>query len=289
LLLRYGRAGGFIQGMSIVKHQDLGVLAGPVLLFGGPYSNLQAFEAMIGAAQGLDIPAGRMICTGDVVAYCGDPSATVDAMRQAGVALVAGNCEKQLAANALDCGCGFDAGTTCDLLSAGWYNVANVQVSQSQRDWMGRARDIISFNHDGQRFAVIHGGVTDIARFIWPTSDGYVFEEEWNAVEAAIGPVDGIVAGHSGIPFTRACAKGQWINAGVIGMPPHNGGQQTRFAVLDEGQVTFHTLDYDVDGAVRAMAQAGLTQGYHEALRSGYWPSEDVLPPDLRRSALASG
>jgi predicted phosphodiesterase len=288
-MIRYGRAGGFIQGKSIVKHQDLGALEGPVLLFGGPYSNFQAFEALIGAAQRLCIPAGRMICTGDVVAYCGDPSATSNAVRQAGVALVAGNCEKQLAANALDCGCGFDAGTTCDLLSAGWYNVANAQVSQSQRDWMGDAPDIISFTHGGQRFGVIHGGATDIARFIWPTSGAHVFAEEWEAVEAAIGPVDGIIAGHSGIPFARDCAKGPWINAGVIGMPPHDGGQQTRFAVLDQGQVTFHMLDYDVDGAVHAMEQAGLIQGYHTALRSGYWPSEDVLPPDLRRSGLANG
>ncbi len=40
---------------------------------------------------------------------------------------------------------------------------------------------------------------------------------------------------------------------------------------------------------VAAMERAGLTQGYHSALRSGYWPSEDVLPPELRRAALASG
>jgi predicted phosphodiesterase len=289
LLLRYGRAGRFIQGKSIVKHQDLGTLSGSVLLFGGPYSNLQAFEALMSAARGLGVPASRMICTGDVVAYCGDASATSEAVRQAGVPLIAGNCEKQLAAGALDCGCGFDAGTTCDLLSAGWYSNANRHVTQGQREWMAGAADIISFTQSGKRYAVIHGGLTDIARFIWSTSKPEVFEEEWAAVEAAIGPVDGIVAGHSGIPFTKDCVKGWWINAGVIGMPPHDGGQETRFAVLDQGQVSFRKLPYDVAGAIQAMEAAGLTQGYHTALRSGYWPSEDVLPAELRRAALASG
>lgn len=31
--------------------------------------------------------------------------------------LIAGSCEENLAAGALDCGCGFEEGTACDLLS----------------------------------------------------------------------------------------------------------------------------------------------------------------------------
>jgi hypothetical protein len=42
-------------------------------------------------------------------------------------------------------------------------------------------------------------------------------------------------------------------------------------------------LSYDVDSAVKDMKDAGLTQGYHRALSSGVWPSEDVLPQALRR------
>ena len=273
----------------MMKHQDLGVLEGPVLLFGGPYSNLQAFEALMAQARAREMTGERMICTGDVIAYCGDPSATLNAMRREGIPLVAGNCEKQLAGGAQDCGCGFEEGTVCDLLSAGWFSFANSQVSAEQRAWMANAPDIISFSHAGLRYAVIHGGFRDIARFIWKTSGDDVFAEEWAAVEAAIGPVDGIVAGHSGLPFVKQTPKGVWINAGVIGMPPHDGGPETRFAVLDQGRVSFHALAYDVKAAVQSMERAGLTQGYHRALQSGYWPSEDVLPPGLRRAALASG
>lgn len=272
-----------------MKIQDLGNLEGPVLLFGGPYANLQAFEALMAQAKALGIACERMICTGDVVAYCGDPSATLDAMRDQDISLVAGNCEKQLAAGAQDCGCGFEAGTVCDLLSAGWFAFANSQVSIPQRAWMASAPDIVTFTQAGLRYGVIHGGVHDIARFIWQTSGDDVFTQEWEAVEAAIGPVDGIIAGHSGLPFVKQIPQGVWINAGVIGMPPHDGAPQTRFATLDHGAVTFHALAYDVKAAVASMERAGLTQGYHRALQSGYWPSEDVLPPGLRRPALASG
>jgi len=273
----------------MTKHRSMGRLEGPVVLFGGPYSNFQATQALMQAAQARDIPVASMICTGDVVAYCGDPDMTVRLLQDAGIAVVAGNCEKQLAAKSQDCGCGFEAGTTCDLLSAGWFAYASGQVDQDQRDWMGQTADVLSFEHEGKRYAVIHGGMTDIARFIWPSSGQDVLFEEWTAVEAAIGPVDGIIAGHSGIPFVTSTHKGDWINAGVIGMPPHDGGPQTRFAILDADGVTFHKLDYDVAGAVATMTRAGLTQGYHRALETGYWPSEDVLPPVLRAAALASG
>ena len=39
---------------------------GPLLVFGGPYSNLQATRAVLDEAARRGIPAKRVICTGDV-------------------------------------------------------------------------------------------------------------------------------------------------------------------------------------------------------------------------------
>lgn len=268
---------------------DLGTIDEQVLLFGGPYSNAQATRALLREASARDIPGQRMICTGDVVAYCGAPGETIAALRDAGVSVVAGNCEKQLAAGSADCGCGFEDGSACDLLSAGWYGFAAAHVTAQDRTWMAGCPDIAVFRHRGARYAVIHGGVTDVARFLWSCSEASELEAEWDALEAAIGPVDHVIAGHSGIPFARDLERGRWINAGVIGMPPHDGGSATRYAVMTEGRVEFMDLHYDVAAAVTDMERAGLTQGYHRALQTGYWPSEDVLPPALRRGVLASG
>ncbi|MEP2530611.1 metallophosphoesterase family protein [Shimia sp.] len=266
---------------------DLGVLHGDVLLFGGPYSNLQATEAVLTEAAKRGIPAQRMICTGDVTAYCGQPRETVATIREAGILTVAGNCETQLAAGAMDCGCGFEEGTTCDLLSVGWFAHVDRQVGAQDRQWMATLPTMVVFRHAGRTVAVVHGGATDIARFLWDVSPESEFVEEIAAITARVGPVDMVVAGHCGIPFVRQVAGVTWVNAGVIGMPPHDGSQGTRFAILSESGVKFHVLSYDALKAYAEMQKAGLIRGYDQALLSGYWPSEDVLPPSLRLASLS--
>lgn len=57
---------------SCVMHRNSGEVTGEALVFGGPYSNLQAIEALIAEAAQRRVPAGSCICTGDVVAYCGN-------------------------------------------------------------------------------------------------------------------------------------------------------------------------------------------------------------------------
>lgn len=272
-----------------MKVADLGVLNSPLALFGGPYSNAQATAAFFDALLAHGASPDTAICTGDVVAYCGDPRGTIDRVRASGCTVVAGNCERQLAQRASDCGCGFEPGTRCDTLSAGWYAFADAQVTGEDRRWMGTCPDIAVFSHQGQRYAVLHGGVSDVSRFIWSTSAEEIFLQEIAAVSRLVGPVDAVIAGHSGLPFQRDVNNVRWINAGVIGMPPHDGRQMTRYAVLDGGEMTFQLLHYNVQAAVSQMATAGLTQGYDRALATGYWPSEEVLPSDLRGLSLASG
>ncbi|GLQ26476.1 hypothetical protein GCM10007927_12790 [Sulfitobacter pacificus] len=260
-----------------------------MLVFGGPYSNAQAMAALIRVAQARGIPAAQMICSGDVVAYCGAPARTVAQIRALGCAVVAGNCEIQLGSDAPDCGCGFEDGSACDLLSAGWYGFAADILEEADKAWMASLPDVVSFRHQGARYAVIHGGMTDVARFIWPSSSTEVFAQEWAAVERAVGPVDHIIAGHAGVPFVKFIPRGRWINAGVIGMPAHDGQQGTRFAILEDGEVWIENLPYDAQGAAEDMTRAGLPQGYRDGLLSGYWPSEDVLPESLRVTPSARG
>ncbi len=80
-----------------MKPLELGQLPSPLMLFGGPYSNLPATTALIGESQRLGIPPGQVICTGDIVAYCGNPEETVSLVRDWGCHIVMGNCEESLA------------------------------------------------------------------------------------------------------------------------------------------------------------------------------------------------
>jgi len=256
---------------------NIGPLEGPVLLFGGPYSNLHALKALMAEARRRQIAPRNVICTGDVVAYCGDPAETTALIRDWGCHVIAGNCEEQLAAGADDCGCGFDEGSVCDALSAEWYAFSNGRIGAGARAWMASLPRYATFQAGGKRYAVIHGGATVTSRFLWPGDDKTA---EIAALEALLGRIDAVIAGHSGIGFVEA----NWINAGVIGMPPHDGRSATEFCILD-GAASLHRLSYDAPAARAAMA--GRPTPYAEALTTGWWPSEDVLPERLRRLQLA--
>lgn len=255
---------------------------GPLLVFGGPYSNLQATRAMLDEAARRGIPPGRVICTGDVVAYGADAATCCDLIMTSGIWVIAGNCEENLAAGALDCGCGFEEGTACDLLSRAWYAHADRQVTAAHRAWMaGLPQRLMVILPDGRRLAVLHGGASDISRFIFASTP-----QADLAAEIAATGCDGVIAGHCGIPFVRQVGPGVWINAGAIGMPADDGTPRIWFAVLTPGEaglsVEILPLEYDHAAAAAAMRTAGLPEGYAAALGSGIWPSCDVLPPAER-------
>lgn len=234
------------------------------------------------AADDLGIPAHNRVCTGDVVAYCADPSATWDRVHAA-AHVVAGNCERQLGSGGADCGCGFAEGSACDLWSAKWYAHAAHQLAPAQKAEMSACPDILTFTHHGLRGAVIHGGVTDNARFIWPSSSSDVFENEIAALQNLTGQIDLVIAGHCGIAFAKHVGQTVWINAGVIGMPPHDGRPETRFLVLKQGRPVLHRLTYDAERTAHQMQRAGLPDAYARSLVTGIWPNEDILPNALRR------
>jgi predicted phosphodiesterase len=249
-----------------------------MLLFGGCYSNLQATRALLQQAHQLGIPADRIVCTGDVVAYAADPVATVNLVRAAGIHVVMGNCEESLGQNAADCGCGFASGSACDLLSVAWYAHADKLLDDDARAWMRGLPRRIDLNAGGRRLAVIHGSPTSINRFVFASATDPTLRD---LIEAS--GCDGVIAGHCGIPFTRVVEGLLWHNPGAIGIPANDGTKRVWFSVLrpqSKGiEITHRSLDYDYDAAAASMRQAGLPMGYADAMRTGLWPSTDVLPP----------
>lgn len=254
-------------------------LDAPMLVFGGPYSNLQATQAVLAEAARRGMAGDRILCTGDVVAYAADAAACCDLMMDSGALVLMGNCEENLAAEAEDCGCGFEEDTACDLLSRAWYAHANRQVTPRHRAWMGGLpRQLHLELPDRRRLAVLHGGATEISRFLFASAPEPVLLEE--LAETAC---QGVIAGHCGIPFARRLmGGGLWLNAGAVGMPANDGTPRSWFALLTPSPraltVEILPLDYDHAAAAAAMRAAGLPEGYAAGLETGLWPSCDVLP-----------
>ncbi|MDP2800364.1 MAG: metallophosphoesterase family protein [Phreatobacter sp.] len=272
-------------GILMIAPDSLALLpTAPLLVFGGPYSNLQAMQALLAEAARLGISGDRIVCTGDIVAYGADPAACCDLAMASGMHVLMGNCEQNLAAGSADCGCGFDEGTECDRLSSAWYAYAAGQISSAHQQFMAACPQRITIGlPDGRRLAVIHGGASDISRFLFASTDDAVLADE-----IADTGCDGVIAGHCGIPFVREVGAGLWLNAGAIGMPAHDGTPRVWFSVLtlepDGLRVDIRPLSYDQAGAAAAMRAARLPEGYAAGLETGLWPSEDVLPPAEKAS-----
>ena len=262
--------------------RDLGAFPEPILVFGGPCSNLEATTAVLAEARRRGFPPARIICTGDVVAYCADAQATVDAVRAAGIHVVMGNCEESLGFDKADCGCGFPEGSTCDRLAGQWFAHARATLDDGARAWMRALPRRLRLTMNARRLAVIHGGGDDIARYVFASTAAQDKAAELDRLDA-----DGVIGGHAGLPFTDLVEDRLWHNAGSVGLPANDGTPRAWFSVLAPGgdgiAITHHPLDYDHARAAAKMRAAGLPAAYARTLEDGLWPDMRVLPEAERR------
>jgi predicted phosphodiesterase len=249
---------------------------GPLLVFGGPYGNLSATQAMWLRARELGMAPQNVICTGDIVAYCAYPRETVELVRDWGIQVVMGNCEESLGFDEPDCGCGFDAGSQCSTLALAWYRYADSRIDAEQRRWMRGLPRHIDIDYSGARLRVLHGSLSSINEFVFASGD---LDAKQRQARAA--GVDAIIGGHCGIPFGQRAGDRYWLNAGVIGMPANDGGSHGWYLLLEPAEggplCSWHRLGYDYEASREATVAAGMSE-YGEALASGLWPSMDILP-----------
>lgn len=262
---------------------SLGELSAPLLFFGGPYSNLEATQAMRDVAETLGIPPQKILCTGDILAYCGSPCATLDLIREWGIHVVRGNCEVSFGTNAPDCGCGFEEGSVCSTLSDDWYRFALTKINDEQKEWMRNLPPRIDFTISGRSVAVVHGGVDTINRFIFPSTAESVKQEELRLAKTDI-----VIGGHSGIPSGTRLGDKAWLNTGVIGMPANDGTRDGWYMLLNSEtsgilRFSWHRLHYNADKTAQNMREHGLCGGYDKTLLDGLWPSMDILPDKERQ------
>ena len=257
---------------------DLGTFEEPVLICGGAYGNLEALEALERWAELHEISPRNIIHSGDVAAYCADANLASQFLRKRGWPSIKGNVEEQLAAGADDCACGFEEGSVCNAMSAKWFAYADRTMSPENRAWMAEIPSYIRFTLNGRRFLVVHGSVELTNSFMFESLDETVF-----AKQLELADCDAVIAGHTGLPFTRAVGDQVWHNSGALGMPANDGTPRVWFSTLmPEGagiRFARHGLVYDHGKAAGKLREADLPSGYADGLETGLWPAIDILPP----------
>jgi len=258
---------------------SLGEINEPMLFFGGPCSNAESTEAMLDLVSREGFSPEHVVCTGDLAAYCADPAKTVSLIRDSGIHVVMGNCEESLGAALDDCGCGFDEGSSCDLLSVAWYRHAQSQLTQEDSNWMYALPRSLTFTMSDRKALVIHGSVSQINQFVFPSTDIAIKQSELEQSGAEL-----VIGGHSGVPFTETLGPKLWHNPGIIGIPANDGTPRVWFSTMtptDDGiRFEHRVLDYTYEKTARRIFDSkALPDDYGHALTSGLWPSDDVMPP----------
>lgn len=255
----------------------IGTLKGPVLIFGGVYSNFQALERLMEIAKAKKIPSSNIICTGDIVAYCANPEACLQAIRTWGIHCISGNVELQLVNNEDDCGCNFEESTPCDLFSKNWYPFAKSAISAESLEWLETLPEFIQFKYAQKECFVLHGAYENTSEFIFKSSPWATKGKQFEQLN-----VDVILAGHCGIPFYDNHQDKHWLNAGVIGMPANDGATAVWYLELSDQQgffdFDFHNFEYEHLKTAQLMEENGLPKAYAHTLRTGIWDNCDILP-----------
>lgn len=263
-----------------IKHS--GSLAGPVLLFGGVYSNLESLSTLKQIADRLGVLPDNIICTGDIPGYCADPEACLKLIRKWGIQSIAGNVEIQLRDGLEDCGCDFEADSRCDLFAKAWYPYAQKRVSTESLEWLKSLPEFISFDYYGKRCLVVHGSCSRTSEFIFHSTPWEVKQHNFDQTGA-----DVIIAGHCGLPFSQVTGEKYWLNPGVIGMPANDGTPRVWYMLLHppaEGQkssalrFTHEHFLYDNEETFARMLEEELPVAYAKTLTSGLWDNNDILP-----------
>ena len=170
--------------------------SGRMLVFGGPYSNVQALEALKTIAAQLRILPGNIICTGDIVGYCAQPEESVQLVKNWGIQAIQGNVEQNIVRGGDDCGCNFTEGGRCDLFSRTWFPYAVQTLSAESVNWLSTLPLQLSFRYAGKPVTVLHGAATGIADFVFASTPWPEKEKSFAATEAEV-----ILAGHAGFPL----------------------------------------------------------------------------------------
>jgi hypothetical protein len=253
-----------------------------LLVFGGVYGNAHALRALREIADARGFTPQEVLCTGDLAAYCAEPQECIDLVRAWGIRSIAGNVEQQLSLDCDSCGCNFIPGSTCDTLSKSWWEFCRERINDDSKRWMATLPSFLKLECAGISIGVTHGSPQHSSEFIFTSTPWSDKQSKMEDVGVSL-----MIAGHCGLPFASMSAGCLWLNSGALGMPANDGTRRVWYAVVEfrqEGKVIAELipLEYDWESAERAMRAAYLPSGYADALRSGLWPSQDILP-DLER------
>ena len=242
------------------------------ILISDIHGNLPALQSVL--ADAAKAGEAAIYHLGDLAGYGPWPNETVALLRGRGIPGVAGNYDSTLATDYKHCGCRADTPRDEELshISYDWTRKA---VSPENKSFLAGLPYRIDLKPLGGHVAgptviLLHAHATN--NLIYVTEDRSDQFLSKLAQQAGARAGDVICFGHTHKPWHRVVEGVHFINTGSVGRPK-DGDPRACYVVLDmtgsAPVVAFVRVQYEIEKAVRAIAEHGLPVEFGEVLRNG--------------------
>ena len=183
---------------------------------------------------------------GDLVDYGTDPIPCIDWVREHATAAVRGNHDHAVAQRIQPLGGSGFRSLTAATRPHHW------QTLQPSRTQFLAELPVTQYVTVGDTaFFLVHGTPRDpLDEYLTDDSDAWLARLE--SVEA-----DFVCVGHTHVRFHLDLGRIQVINPGSVGQP-RDGDPRCSYAVIENGHVEIHRVEYDIDATLQQMEQSGL-------------------------------
>ena len=208
-----------------------------ILLIADIHSNWPALLA-------IDEDFDECLFLGDLVDYATDPVPCLEWVQEHATHLVRGNHDHSVAQRVTVRPTG-----SFRLISAAMRDHHYQVLSDEHLTWLARmpvTQHVICGDHS---FLLVHASPRD-------PMDEYVGEdaEQWQLRLNHVN-VDFVCVGHTHIPMHLQLEDTQVVNPGSVGQP-RDGDPRAAYAIIENGRVEFHRVEYDIDRTVQHMRDA---------------------------------
>ena len=217
-----------------------------LLVIGDVHANLAALAAVLDA-----VAHDQVVCVGDVIGYGPEPCACVDLVARVAQLVVCGNHDAHLAGS-------LPAQRTWNS-ALDWDRWTAAQLAERHRAIIGSWPEAATCRDGGRTFELRHN----------LPGAGYATAPARLAEALAASPADGVLFGHSHVPFIHRLGR-RWVaNTGSVGQP-RDGDPRAACLVIEDGEPLIRRVPYDVEATVRALEGLPLGPCYRAAWATCY-------------------
>lgn len=214
-----------------------------IALLSDIHGNLPALKAVLDLA--ISLGCNRFISLGDIVGYYAQPGECIDLLREHNAVNIMGNHDNYMIT-------GIDCPRSKKVMEM--MNYQSTVVNADQIVWLSKSHLTII---EGSMY-LVHGGWED-------PLDQYLYAVSLKDIppEAEI-----LFTGHTHVQGIIEFGRQKYCNPGSVGQP-RDGDPRAAFAVLSDGNIHLHRVEYDIDETAFMMRRAGFPKLYYENLYNG--------------------